>query len=398
MPTEANSLNAKTVGIVGNTGTAFTGTAATQYNILSGGTSTSILNNIAPSSTSGIPLVSNGSSSQPSFTTALVPGGGTGSTSFTAYAPICGGTTTTGSLQSAATGLSTSGFALISNGSSTLPSFQSVSAAGATTTFDGDSGATTPTSGGVILISGGATGLTTTAATSAVELTGILNVGSGGTGLITTTAYGIITGGTTATGNFQNAGTGTSGQYYKSGGASALGTWTSTSSIGNLVLIQSQTASSSSTLTFTTGITATYNNYMVVISNYKASTSQNLLLQISTNGGSSYISSGYSGGVNQSVWNSATLLNSNLTVGFLLGFSVTTTQPTNGVVYLQNFTSGAGYPMCQGQLTGVFNSNFGTCILSSLYDTASTTVNAFQIGPSTGTLSTGTFTLYGILE
>lgn len=54
-----------------------------------------------------------------------------------------------------------------------------------------------------------------------------ITVPNGGTGLTTTTAYGLITGGTTATGNFQNAGTGTSGQIYVSGGASALGSWTS---------------------------------------------------------------------------------------------------------------------------------------------------------------------------
>lgn len=58
-----------------------------------------------------------------------------------------------------------------------------------------------------------------------------IGVPYGGTGLTTTTAYGLITGGTTSTGNFQNAGTGTSGQIYISGGASALGTWSSPNSL-----------------------------------------------------------------------------------------------------------------------------------------------------------------------
>ena len=52
-------------------------------------------------------------------------------------------------------------------------------------------------------------------------------VAQGGTGLVTlTTAYGLVAAGTTATGALQNAGTGTTGQVYVSGGASALGTWT----------------------------------------------------------------------------------------------------------------------------------------------------------------------------
>jgi hypothetical protein len=135
MPTESNSINAATTGIVGNTGTAFTGTAATQYIVLVGGSTSSTLSNIAPSATSGVPLISAGSSANPSFGTAVVAGGGTGDTSFTVYAPICGGTTTTGALQSASTGISTSGYVLTSNGNAALPSFQAPSAASAVKLF-----------------------------------------------------------------------------------------------------------------------------------------------------------------------------------------------------------------------------------------------------------------------
>lgn len=52
-----------------------------------------------------------------------------------------------------------------------------------------------------------------------------LTVPYGGTGVATTTAYGLITGGTTATGVFQNAGTGTSAQIPISQGAAALLNW-----------------------------------------------------------------------------------------------------------------------------------------------------------------------------
>jgi hypothetical protein len=50
--------------------------------------------------------------------------GGTGIQSATAYAPLCAGTTTTGVFQSAATGISNSGYVLTSNGTSSLPSWQ----------------------------------------------------------------------------------------------------------------------------------------------------------------------------------------------------------------------------------------------------------------------------------
>jgi hypothetical protein len=109
--------------LIGNGTSAVTGNAITQFDVLVGGASNAITS-IAPSATSGIPLVSAGSSSNPSFGTAVVAGGGTGITSTTAYAPIAGGTTSTGPFQAITTGLSTAGYVLTSNGASALPSFQ----------------------------------------------------------------------------------------------------------------------------------------------------------------------------------------------------------------------------------------------------------------------------------
>ena len=105
----------------------------TQYNVQVGGAS-GTLSNVAPSATSGIPLVSGGSSANPSFTTAVVAGGGTGAVTFTAYAPILAGTTSTGAFQSASTGLSTSGYVLTSTGASSAPTFQAAAFVGFTYT------------------------------------------------------------------------------------------------------------------------------------------------------------------------------------------------------------------------------------------------------------------------
>src|SRR5258707_7399547 len=55
-----------------------------------------------------------------------------------------------------------------------------------------------------------------------------ITVPNGGTGLTTTTAYGVITGGTTATGAFQNAGTGAAGAIFQGNGSAALPTWSTT--------------------------------------------------------------------------------------------------------------------------------------------------------------------------
>lgn len=68
---------------------------------------------------------------QTMLNTATVPipvtsGGTNFATATTAYAPVCTGTTATGTFQVASTGLSSNGYTLTSNGSSSLPSFQSV--------------------------------------------------------------------------------------------------------------------------------------------------------------------------------------------------------------------------------------------------------------------------------
>lgn len=79
---------------------------------------------------------------------------GTGVTTLTtAYAPVCAGTTATGALQVASTGLATSGFVLTSNGSAALPSFKA--AAGGITTVNGDSGSIT---GSTVTLTGGSSG------------------------------------------------------------------------------------------------------------------------------------------------------------------------------------------------------------------------------------------------
>lgn len=111
--------------------------APTQYNVQVGGAS-GTLANVSPSSTSGVPIISQGASSNPSFGTAVVAGGGSGLTSTTAYAVMCGGTTSTAALQQVS-GLGTSTYVLTSNGAGALPTWQAA-AGGSAGTITGNSG------------------------------------------------------------------------------------------------------------------------------------------------------------------------------------------------------------------------------------------------------------------
>ena len=272
---------------------------STQYNVHVGGAS-GTLTNVAPSATSGIPLVSNGSSANPSFTTAVVAGGGTGLTSTTAYSVLCGGTTTTGALQSVAS-VGTTGQVLTSNGAGALPTFQAA---------------------------------------------------SGGT--------------------------------------------------NNLVLIQSQTASTSSSISFTSGITSTYTTYLLVYSGiYTSDNSDSLGVQFSTNGGSSYLSSGYQGGFTYASYNGNTFINVNSTAQCYLGGPTgnTSSKFLSGSVYLYNLTTATppsmmGQFICQGIAgNSVVGNAFG-------YNTTTSGVNALKIFTTTSsqTITAGKFTLFGVLE
>ena len=122
--------------------------------------------------------------------TTAVSGSGTGKASFTAYTVVCGGTTTTGSLQSVAS-VGTGGQVLTSNDASALPSFQdpqiivtsvSVTSAqmkalnGTPITLVSAPGATKaiiPVSCMVQLLYGGSNAFTTTSATVQLQINGI---------------------------------------------------------------------------------------------------------------------------------------------------------------------------------------------------------------------------------
>jgi len=108
--------------VTANNTSPITVSTVTQYGTVIAGTSNSV-SSVAPSATSGVPFISQGAAANPVFGTAVVAGGGTGATTFTAYAVLTGGTTATGALQSIAS-VGTATQVLTSNGAAALPTFQ----------------------------------------------------------------------------------------------------------------------------------------------------------------------------------------------------------------------------------------------------------------------------------
>lgn len=97
--TPAITLTTTQTGLLTGNGTSITGTAITQYNVITAGAS-NLPNSVPPSATSGVPLVSQGAAAQPIFGTAVVAGGGTGSTSFNTNGVVISGTSSTAALTS----------------------------------------------------------------------------------------------------------------------------------------------------------------------------------------------------------------------------------------------------------------------------------------------------------
>lgn len=133
----------------------------------------------------------------PGGTDVSVADGGTGLSSTTAYAVLCGGTTSTGALQSIA-GVGTAGQVLTSNGAGALPTFQAASAGTAATQSDQETATSTTT-----YVSPGRqqyhpsaakawvryTTITTTSIAASYNVTSLTDNGTGDTTVNFTTAF-----------------------------------------------------------------------------------------------------------------------------------------------------------------------------------------------------------------
>jgi len=198
-----------------------------------------------------------------------------------------------------------------------------------------------------------------------------LPVAQGGTGVTSTTAYAVLCGGTTSTGNLQSiAGVGTSGQVLTSNGAGALPTFQA-SSVSPVTV--SAAGSGGSAIQFSS-IPSTAKIIHVNFMGLACSTTGDLWIRLGTSGGqitSGYVSSCWSG-VTGNIVNGSTntayfvLIQSNSfgagatavgTVILTLSNSSNNTWVIGGGVNQGNFAVGAspgGYLTCTNALTDIY--------------------------------------------
>jgi len=163
-------------------------------------------------------------------------------------------------------------------------------------------------------------------------------------------------------------------------------------------LIQTQTVSGASEVNFTTGITNAYRNFLLLFDNvsvyYGGAGTGFLTLQLSTDGGATYINTGY---IDSTASNM---------IGMDIESSFLTTADTigSGCYNIYNLTSGTGY--ISGGISNsvkfsptVFTISPGPTINGG-YTVPSTVANAFRLvwDSSSANTITGTFSLYGYVD
>lgn len=176
---------------------------------------------------------------------------------------------------------------------------------------------------------------------------------------------------------------------------------------GSLVKLQSQTASSSSSITFTsTYITTTYKKYYLDYTNVTISSDGgNVAATVSYDNGSSYVTSGiykyvryYSAtdlSSNSIVSSAGTTNTSLLMVGTGNGLGTSTDESGSGRMTIFDPNSAdSKFFLSEGMIID----NTGKLTQQKIYQAliTSNTINNIKLSPNTGTIETGTFTLYGV--
>jgi hypothetical protein len=157
------------------------------------------------------------------------------------------------------------------------------------------------------------------------------------------------------------------------------------------VRLDSQTASSSSSIEFTSFVDSNFKTYVVVLEEVDLSGGSNLEMEISDDNGSTWQTSNYQSGNTFIAYNSATWINQNITDAFQIFTGAINN--TNGQIYLYNFNSSANvsiYGFFRPQNYNGFEMTYGR-------QTTLTNVDAFRFVPiGVNTIDAGKFTLFGL--
>jgi hypothetical protein len=184
-------------------------------------------------------------------------------------------------------------------------------------------------------------------------------------------------------------------------GAARFGLLGGIADLGKLELIETQTFSTVSTVTFTSIQESTYNVHFLSLVLTGSHQDHRLDISFSNDGGSTYENSNYQyakqfgqtdGTFNQQTSTSATL-------GIQMGANMDSNRGWNAYAYLYNLGNSSKFSFVTNQSIGSRSGDAGVNKMefgSGVY-TVAETINAFKFAGNVGTL-TGVCSLYGIAE
>lgn len=251
-----------------------------------------------------------------------------------------------------------------------------------------------------VLTASGAIKTGTVPTSDMAAATGTLLVSHGGTGDTTLTAHGVLIGEGTAA--VAITAVGTTGQVL-TGVTGADPVWAAPAASGALVLLEQHTAANSATLDFTTGITSTYDSYVIqLIDMLPASAAQNLQFRVSTDGGATYDATGnYYGAldINPNTGGSGVTQTNGATAAVVFP-SVDNTASAGGVsgdIHMFNPGSAAIRKHFTVNLLGSRAADVANATGIMLWNVV-TAVNAFRFLFASGNITSGIIRLYGVAK
>lgn len=201
-----------------------------------------------------------------------------------------------------------------------------------------------------------------------------------------------------STGNDPSAATLTAGTGVSITNGSGSITVATTSQAGAFVLIQSQTASASANLSFVTNTNLYTSYYYTFAGVLPASAGASLRMQMSANGGSTWTNTGYQSGAILNAYNSATISNINSSTDFILSGTIRGTganETANGNGFIHNCNV-AALPYLIGQSSYFDNGATVDANASVCARGGANGANAFRFLMSTGNITSGVISLYGV--
>tara|TARA_A100001015_G_C14604242_1_gene561638 strand:- start:41 stop:640 length:600 start_codon:yes stop_codon:yes gene_type:complete len=186
--------------------------------------------------------------------------------------------------------------------------------------------------------------------------------------------------------------------------ATAVG---STTQLGNLVFISKQTASSSSSVSFTSGINSTYKEYIFYFNNIHGSAASDFQINFSIDGGSNYNVTKTTTAI--SAYHSES--GASADVYYIASHDLaqsTSPKKIMGTIYNDNDNSGSGYLHLFNPSDTTFVKHFisstqrtdnatSNNFYTAGYGNTTSAINAVQFTMASGNIDSGTIDMYGVL-